>query len=108
MVLHRFRLASRSALATIVTLASFPVYGQDPLPPTPPAPSGITAPTSPPTTSAPVVTQKITAANTQIELTVNGSRILTMDSEIPRAQVGNPELLAFTVISGNEVQIHAK
>ena len=56
----------------------------------------------------PPVTQKISAANTKIEMTVNGSRILTMDSEIPRPQVGNPELLAFTVISGNEVQIHAK
>ena len=115
MVLHRFRLATRCALAALVTLASFPARGQDPFPPTPPAPSSITPPApssiTPPEPSSihsPPVTQKITAANTKIEMTVDGSRILTMDSEIPRAQVGNPELLAFTVISGNEVQIHAK
>ncbi len=54
------------------------------------------------------VIQKITAANTTIELTVNGSRILTMDGTIPKAQVENPELLDFTVLSQNEVQLHAK
>lgn len=56
----------------------------------------------------PPVVQHITAANTKVEMTVNGSRILKLDSPIPRAQVGNPELLAFTVLSENEVQIHAK
>lgn len=56
----------------------------------------------------PPVVQKITATNTKIELMVNGSRILSMASPIPRAQVANPELLAFTVLSANEVQIHAK
>ncbi len=56
----------------------------------------------------PAITQRIDAANTKVELRVHDSRILTMDSDIPRAQVGNPELLAFTVISANEVQIHAK
>jgi pilus assembly protein CpaC len=56
----------------------------------------------------PAVVQEITAANTKVEMTVNGSRILKMASPIPRAQVGNPELLAFTVISETEVQLHAK
>jgi len=56
----------------------------------------------------PVVVQEITAAHTRVDMTVNGSRILKMDSPIPRAQVGNPELLAFTVLSENEVQVHAK
>ncbi|MEX0676106.1 MAG: pilus assembly protein N-terminal domain-containing protein [Pirellulales bacterium] len=56
----------------------------------------------------PPVAQKITAANTKIELAVNGSRILKLESPIPRAKVDNPELLAFTVLSENEVQIHAK
>jgi pilus assembly protein CpaC len=106
MVLHRFRLASRCALAAIVTLTSFPALGQEAFPPTPPPPSAQQPASS--SITAPPVTQKITAVNTKIEMTVNGSRILTMDSEIPRAQVGNPELLAFTVISANEVQIHAK
>jgi pilus assembly protein CpaC len=56
---------------------------------------------------APVV-QKIEATNTRVEMTVNGSRILSMDKPIPTAQVANPELLDFTVISENKVQIHAK
>ncbi len=54
------------------------------------------------------VVQKIHAANTQVEMTVNTSRILTMDGAIPKAQVGNPELVDFTVLSKNEVQLHAK
>ncbi len=54
------------------------------------------------------VVQKIQAANTQVDMTVNTSRILTMDGTIPKAQVGNPELLDFTVLSKNEVQLHAK
>lgn len=56
----------------------------------------------------PAVVQKIQAANTQIEMTVNASRILTMDGTIPKAQVANPELLDFTVLSQNEVQLHGK
>jgi len=59
------------------------------------------------TESAPVV-QKITAANTKVEMTVNASRILIMDRAIPRAQVANPDLLEFTVLSENQVQLHAK
>ena len=56
----------------------------------------------------PAVVQKISAANTKVEMTVNSSRILSMDRPIPRAQVANPELLDFTVLSENQVQIHAK
>jgi pilus assembly protein CpaC len=59
-------------------------------------------------TAPPPVVQKITTANSRVEITVNSSRILKMNSPIPRAQVSNPELLAFTVLSENEVQIHAK
>jgi pilus assembly protein CpaC len=58
--------------------------------------------------SRPAVVQKISAANTKVELTVNASRILSMDRPIPRAEVANPELLDFTVLSENQVQIHAK
>lgn len=54
------------------------------------------------------VVQKINSTHTKVEMMVNGSRILKMDAPIPRAQVNNPELLAFTVLSENEVQIHAK
>src|SRR5262245_26460139 len=56
----------------------------------------------------PPVVQKITAANTQIEMTVESSRILEMANPIPRAQVANPELLDFTVLSEKQVQLHAK
>ncbi|HEX3726387.1 MAG TPA: pilus assembly protein N-terminal domain-containing protein, partial [Pirellulales bacterium] len=56
----------------------------------------------------PPVVQKIEATNTRIEMTVDSSRILSLDKPIPRAQVMNPELLDFTVISENQVQIHAK
>ncbi len=54
------------------------------------------------------VVQRIDAVNTTIDLMVNTSRILSMDGPIPKAQVGNPDLLDFTVLSENQVQIHAK
>ncbi len=54
------------------------------------------------------VVQKIDASNTKVEMTVTTSRILTMDQAIPKAQVANPDLLDFTVLSENQVQIHAK
>jgi pilus assembly protein CpaC len=54
------------------------------------------------------VVQKIEAANSKVEMMVNGSRILMMDGPIPKAQVANPDLLDFTVLSESQVQIHAK
>jgi len=54
------------------------------------------------------VVQKITEANSKVEIAVNGSRILEMDRPIPRAKVDNPELLDFTVLSQKQVLIHAK
>ena len=90
MVLYRLRHARRwAAAAALAFFTATPVLGQTPNAPPP-------------------VTQTISAVNTKIEMTVNGSRILRMESPIPRAQVENPELLAFTVLSENEVQIHAK
>ncbi len=95
MVLLRFGRAGRTALVAALLLSvTLSARGQQQ--PSQPQPD------------YPAVTQKIEAANTKVELRVHDSRILTMDSDIPRAQVGNPELLAFTVISANEVQIHAK
>jgi pilus assembly protein CpaC len=81
----------RLAVAAMVVAQSLTAYAQD-------APS----------TSKPPVVQKITASNTKVEMTVNASRILTMDQAIPKAQVANPDLLDFTVLSENQVQIHAK
>jgi pilus assembly protein CpaC len=54
------------------------------------------------------VIQKIEAASERVELTANTSRILTLDHKIPRAQVNNPELVALTPLSPNQVQISAK
>jgi Flp pilus assembly secretin CpaC len=54
------------------------------------------------------VVQKIEAANSKVEMMVNGSRILMLEGPIPKAQVANPDLLDFTVLSENQVQIHAK
>jgi len=89
MVLHRL-FAGRVAASLVVILLCRASGAQE-------APSG-----------PPPVVQNITAVNTKAELMVNGSRILKLDRPIPRAQVSNPDLVAFTVISESEVQIHAK
>jgi len=51
---------------------------------------------------------KLSGANEKLELTTNTSRILTLDKNIPRVQVNNPDLLAVTPLSANQVQISAK
>lgn len=56
--------------------------------------------------AAPVL--KISAANTKIEMMVNGGRVLQMEQPIPRAQVANPDLLDFTPLSEKQVLIRAK
>src|SRR3954451_7247837 len=54
------------------------------------------------------VVRKITGSSDKLELTTNSSRILTLDKNIPRVQVNNPELLAVTPLSATQVQISAK
>ncbi|HZZ28067.1 MAG TPA: pilus assembly protein N-terminal domain-containing protein [Pirellulales bacterium] len=44
----------------------------------------------------------------RMEMTVNASRILTLDQNIPRAQVNNREILELTALSPNEIQVLAK
>ncbi len=44
----------------------------------------------------------------RVEMVVNSSLILAMDQNIPRLQVDNPELVAITPLSANQVQLHAK
>ena len=51
---------------------------------------------------------KVQNANERMEMTVNTSRILTLDQKIPQAQVNNPELLDLTPLSPTEIQISAK
>ncbi|HEX4415121.1 MAG TPA: pilus assembly protein N-terminal domain-containing protein, partial [Lacipirellulaceae bacterium] len=54
------------------------------------------------------VVRKISGSSDKLELTTNSSRILTLDKNIPRVQVNNPELLAVTPLSATQVQISAK
>ena len=44
----------------------------------------------------------------RVEMIVNTSLILSLDKNIPRLQVDNPELLTLTPLSAKQVQIHAK
>ncbi len=57
---------------------------------------------------SPSVVRKISGLSEKMELITNTSRILTLDKNIPRVQVNNPELLAVTPLSANQVQIAAK
>ena len=51
---------------------------------------------------------KVESAFDRLEMVVNSSRILTLDQQIPRAQVNNPEMMTLTPLSPNQVQISAK
>lgn len=53
------------------------------------------------------VVRKIIGLNEKLEITTNTSKILTLDKRIPKVQVNNPELLAITPLSANEVQVAA-
>lgn len=54
------------------------------------------------------VVRKIDGPSDQIEITTNSSRILTLEKKIPKVQVNNPDLLAVTPLSANEIQVSAK
>ena len=56
----------------------------------------------------PPINFKVEKANQQIEMTVNTSRIITLEQKIPQAQVNNPDVLELTVLSPNEIQLSAK
>ncbi len=56
----------------------------------------------------PSIVYKIHKASERLEMTVNTSRILTMDQKIPQAQVNNPEILELTPLSPTQIQISAK
>jgi len=44
----------------------------------------------------------------RMEMIVNTSRILTLDSKIPQAQVNNPEVLEVTPLSPTQIQVFAR
>lgn len=54
------------------------------------------------------VMRNITQASERLEMTVNTSRILTLEKRIPRMVVNNPELVTVTPISANQVQLAAR
>ena len=61
-----------------------------------------------PRISSPSIVHKIQTANERIEMTVNSSRLLTLDLKIPRAQVNNKDVVDLTALSPNVIQIFAK
>jgi len=61
-----------------------------------------------PVSAQPQVIRHITEASQRLELTVNTSRILTLEKRVPKMVVNNPELVSVTPISANQVQIAAK
>lgn len=54
------------------------------------------------------IIRRISQHSERLELTTNSSRILTLDKQIPRVQVNNPEIVAVTPLSATQVQISAK
>lgn len=51
---------------------------------------------------------KVESDNERLTMTVNTSRIISLDDKIPRAQVNNPDILDMKAISDRQIQIHAK
>ncbi len=56
----------------------------------------------------PSVVRNLTSASERMELTVNSSRILTLDKRIPRMVVNNPDLVTVTALSANQIQLAAR
>lgn len=56
----------------------------------------------------PSIVHQVRSASERQEMMVNSSRILTLDSNIPQAQVNNPEILELTPLSPREIQVFAK
>jgi pilus assembly protein CpaC len=53
------------------------------------------------------VNYRVSSATQRLEMIVNTSRILTLDQNIPRVFVNNPELVRATPLSPNQVQVSA-
>ena len=70
--------------------------------------TGLLINTSHTASAQPQVIRNITQPTQRLELTVNTSRILTLEKRVPKMVVNNPELVSVTPISANQVQIAAK
>ncbi len=66
------------------------------------------APGPPEASSSNQVVRHVTGPSQREEMTVNTSRILTLDKRIPQAQVNNPDILDITALSPTQIQIFAK
>lgn len=69
---------------------------------------GVTPPLAAQEPSSPGIMHRVASTNERIEMTVNTSRLLTLDQNIPRAQVNNRDILELTPLSPNEIQVFAK
>src|SRR5258708_28118797 len=54
------------------------------------------------------IIHKLDSPNERMEMIVNTSRILTLDRDIPQAQVNNPDILELTPVGRDKIQIFAK
>jgi pilus assembly protein CpaC len=63
--------------------------------------------TRPQWTSDPAV-HHVQATNERMEMVANSSRVITLDQNIPRAQVNNREILELNALSPREIQVFAK
>ena len=54
------------------------------------------------------IIHRINSDNERQEMTVNTSRILTLERKIPQAQVNNPDILSLTPLSPTDIQLAAK
>ncbi len=58
--------------------------------------------------SAPPITHKVDSATDRLEMTVNTSRLLSLDLKVPRAQVNNKDVVDLQALSPNTIQVSAK
>ena len=73
-----------------------------------PPPARSPAPPRPEVIPSPSILHRVVGTNDHLEMTVNSSRILTMDQKIPQVQVNNPDILELTPLSPTQVQVAAK
>lgn len=57
--------------------------------------------------AAPLI-YRVTGANQRMEMTVNTSRLLTLDEDVPQVQVNNKDMVDLTPIASNQIQVSAK
>lgn len=108
-----FTRSFRRLLAPLASLCLLPlvVLAEDlAAPPAPPAAAEVPAPSgsAAPILMPPPVVFKVQSPNERLEMSLNSSRIVTLDKKISQTQIGNPEMLALTVISPTQIQVSAK